>query len=63
METEMKDMSMEMVKATYNKMKEMMAKEMSHEQTEEDKEKEALQKEAVGFDRGKVKLSIKQAAV
>ena len=47
METEMKDMSMEMVKATYNKMKEMMAKEMSHESTEEDKEKEALQKEAV----------------
>ena len=43
----MKDMSMEMVKATYNKMKEMMTKEMSHEQTEEDKEKEALQKEAV----------------
>jgi len=47
METEMKDMPVEMVKATYNKMKEMMAKEMSHEQTEEDKEKEALQKEAV----------------
>ena len=47
METEMKDMSMEMVNATYNKMKEMMAKEMSHEQSEEDKEKEALQKEAV----------------
>ena len=47
METEMKDMSMEMVKATYNKMKEMMKKEMSHEETEEDKEKQALQKEAV----------------
>tara|TARA_B100000214_G_scaffold287269_1_gene216852 strand:- start:109 stop:1038 length:930 start_codon:yes stop_codon:yes gene_type:complete len=47
METEMKDMPVEMVKATYDKMKEMMAKEMSHESTEEDKEKEALQKEAV----------------
>ena len=47
METEMKDMPVEMVKATFDKMKEMMAKEMSHEQTEEDKEKEALQKEAV----------------
>jgi len=46
METEMKDMSMEMVKATYNKMKEMMAKEMKG-MTDEEKEKEALQKEAV----------------
>ena len=45
METEMKDMSMEMVKATYDKMKEMMAK--TEEASEEDKEKEALQKEAV----------------
>ena len=43
METEMKDMPVEMVKATYDKMKEMMAKEMSHEE----KEKEALKKEAV----------------
>ena len=43
METEMKDMPVEMVKATYDKMKEMMAKEMSHE----DNEKEALKKEAV----------------
>jgi hypothetical protein len=47
METEMKDMPVEMVKATFDKMKEMMAKEMSHEETEEDKEKQALQKEAV----------------
>ena len=47
METEMKDMPVEMVKATFDKMKEMMAKEMSHEQTEQGKEKEALQKEAV----------------
>ena len=39
METEMKDMPVEMVKATFDKMKEMMAKEMSHESTEEDKEK------------------------
>jgi hypothetical protein len=45
METEMKDMSMEMVKATYDKMKEMMAK--TEEASEEDKEKEALKKEAV----------------
>jgi hypothetical protein len=45
METEMKDMSMEMVKATYDKMKEMMAK--TEETSEADKEKEALQKEAV----------------
>ena len=45
METEMKDMPMEMVKATYDKMKEMMAK--TEEASEEDKEKEALQKEAV----------------
>ena len=45
METEMKDMPVEMVKATYNKMKEMMAK--TEEASEEDKEKEALQKEAV----------------
>ena len=43
METEMKDMPVEMVKATYDKMKEMMAKEMSHEESE----KEALKKEAV----------------
>ena len=43
METEMKDMPVEMVKATYDKMKEMMTKEMSHEE----KEKEALKKEAV----------------
>ena len=42
---EMKDMSMEMVKATYDKMKEMMAK--TEETSEADKEKEALQKEAV----------------
>ena len=47
METEMKDMPVEMVKATFDKMKEMMTKEMSHEETEEDKEKQALQKEAV----------------
>jgi hypothetical protein len=46
METEMKDMSMEMVKATYDKMKEMMKSETT-ESSEEDKEKEALQKEAV----------------
>jgi hypothetical protein len=46
METEMKDMSMEMVKATYDKMKEMMSK-MEGTTSEEDKEKEALQKEAV----------------
>ena len=46
METEMKDMSMEMVKATYDKMKEMMSKSESNT-SEEDKEKEALQKEAV----------------
>jgi hypothetical protein len=45
METEMKDMPMEMVKATYDKMKEMMAK--TEETSEADKEKEALQKEAV----------------
>ena len=43
METEMKDMPVEMVKATYDKMKEMMKKEMSQEDTE----KEALKKEAV----------------
>ena len=46
METEMKDMSMEMVKATYDKMKEMMSK-MEGTTSEEDKEKEALKKEAV----------------
>ena len=46
METEMKDMPMEMVKATYDKMKEMMSK-MEGTTSEEDKEKEALQKEAV----------------
>ena len=46
METEMKDMPMEMVKATYDKMKEMMSK-MEGNSSEEDKEKEALQKEAV----------------
>jgi len=46
METEMKDMPMEMVKATYDKMKEMMSK-MEGDTSEEDKEKEALQKEAV----------------
>ena len=40
METEMKDMPVEMVKATYDKMKEMMKKEMSQEDTE----KEALKK-------------------
>jgi len=45
METEMKDMPVEMVKATYDKMKEMMAK--TEETSEADKEKEALQKEAV----------------
>ena len=43
METEMKDMPVEMVKASYDKMKEMMKKEMSQEDTE----KEALKKEAV----------------
>jgi hypothetical protein len=42
----MKDMSIEMVKATYDKMKEMMSK-MEGTTSEEDKEKEALQKEAV----------------
>jgi hypothetical protein len=42
----MKDMPMEMVKATYDKMKEMMSK-MEGTTSEEDKEKEALQKEAV----------------
>ena len=48
METEMKDMPVEMVKATYNKMKEMMAKTAGTiGQADEDKEKEALQKEAV----------------
>ena len=46
METEMKDMPMEMVKATYDKMKEMMSK-MEGNSSESDKEKEALQKEAV----------------
>jgi len=45
METEMKDMPMEMVKATYDKMKEMMSK--TEDTSAEDKEKEALQKEAV----------------
>ena len=44
MTKEMKDMDMKELKATYNKMKEMMhAKEMSHEESE----KEALKKEAV----------------
>jgi len=44
MTKEMKDMDMKELKATYDKMKEMMhAKEMSHEESE----KEALKKEAV----------------
>ena len=46
METEMKDMPVEMVKATYDKMKEMMSKEMA-DMSAEEKEKEALKKEAV----------------
>ena len=46
MTKEMKDMDMKMVKATYDKMKEMMSK-MEGTTSEEDKEKEALQKEAV----------------
>ena len=50
METEMKDMPVEMVKATYNKMKEMTGKgdpRGLQAQSEEEKEKEALKKEAV----------------
>ena len=46
METEMKDMSVEMVSAAYNKMKEMMSKGSS-DMSAEEKEKEALKKEAV----------------
>ena len=46
MAKEMKDMDMQMVKATYDKMKEMMSK-MEGTTSEEDREKEALQKEAV----------------
>ena len=42
----MKDMPVEMVKATYDKMKEMMSKEMA-DMSAEEKEKEALKKEAV----------------
>ena len=46
METEMKDMPVEMVAAAYSKMKEMMSKEMA-DMSAEEKEKEALKKEAV----------------
>ena len=46
MTKEMSEMGMEELKATYDKMKEMMSKSESNT-SEEDKEKEALQKEAV----------------
>jgi len=46
MTKEMSEMGMKELKATYDKMKEMMSK-MEGDTSEEDKEKEALQKEAV----------------